>query len=426
MNDLDIGLSFLLNQTTASLVAVFWYTLIFDVPRYVLPFAFAAVTMRNRASGDDPAPTIQEIAPAGVSIVLIGHNEANSIGACVRSLKEQSFSDFEIVIVSDGSTDGMSKVAREMVRNGEATCILSTGVRGGKASGTNLACEIARGDIIINIDCDCSFDRFAIEQLLKPFEDPRVGAACGDIAPRNANSSVVSQFQEIEYLESISVGKRFSAAINQVTCASGAFSAFRRTALREVGGLDVGGGEDLDVTLRLRQAGWRIAYVPDAVCYTDVPVTVYSYIRQRLRWERDAVWIRFRKHRRLLNPFNPKFRLAEAFHQCDFVLFNVVGTCIFPVYVAWLAINFGALAIPILIAMQIALLTLDAFMLALSCWTTGRDTFWRNLLFLPGYTIFMSYVMRSVRLLAYIDEWFFSGSHRDNYTPLKVRHERAW
>ena len=61
--------------------------------------------------------------------------------------------------------------------------------------------------------------------------------------------------------------------------------------------------------------------------------------------------------------------------------------------------------------MQIALLVLDVLMLALACWTTGRASFWRNLLFVPGYSIFMSYGMRLVRLLAYIDEWFFRGSH---------------
>ena len=50
-----------------------------------------------------------------------------------------------------------------------------------------------------------------------------------------------------------------NAVIGQVVCASGAFSAFRRTALEEVGGFDVGGGEDLDATLRMGKNGWRIA-----------------------------------------------------------------------------------------------------------------------------------------------------------------------
>lgn len=426
MNDLDLGVSFLLAQTVSSLVALFWYTLIFDVPRYVLPFAAIALGKRLSGPGRVVSPEPEGREPSSVSVVLIGHNEADSIEACIRSLEEQSFTDFEIVIVSDGSTDRMSQVGMQMVRAGRAHSILSTGVRGGKASGTNLACRVARGDILINIDCDCSFDRYAIENILKPFTDSRVGAVCGDIAPRNSNASLISQFQEIEYLQSISVGKRFSAAIDQVTCASGAFSAFRREAMDQIGGLDVGGGEDLDLTIRLRQAGWRIAFAPDALCYTDVPATTYGYIRQRLRWDRDAVWIRFRKHRRLLNPFHERFRLAEAFHQVDFLFFNVLAAAIFPLYILWLALRFGALVLPILVALQLALLVLDLLMLVLAGRVAERPAVRRNLIFLPGYSVFMSYAMRLVRLIAYVDEWFFAGSHRDNYTPIKVRNVRPW
>jgi len=425
VTDIEFGLSFLYSQTLSSVVVIFWYTLVFDLPRYALPFAAVALSQRRQAAQSDPI-TQAHRKPFKVSVVLIGHNEADSIRACVRSLREQSFSDFEIVIVSDGSTDRMSKVACEIVGSGDATCVLSTDVRGGKSSGVNLACEIAKGDIIINVDCDCSFDRFAIEALMRAFDDPRVGAACGDIAPRNADATLMTQIQEIEYLQSISVGKRFSGSMDQVTCCSGAFGAFRREALAQVGGLDVGGGEDLDVTIRMRQAGWRIAFVPDALCYTDVPESVYAYIRQRLRWERDAFWLRFRKHRRLLNPFGTKFRPAEAFHQWDFALFSVASTVAFPIYLLWLATHFGPEAIPILISLQLALLLLDAGMLALANRITRRAAFGRNLPFLPAYSLFMSYVMRFVRLTAYVDEWFVSGSHRDNYVPAKVRLLRPW
>nr|WP_246707007.1 glycosyltransferase [Phyllobacterium sp. P30BS-XVII] len=407
------------------MVAVFWYTLIFEVPRYILPFLAAGLAMRSPEPEAIPDMHTGTQMPS-ISIILVGHNEEDSLEACVRSLHEQSISGFEIIIVSDGSTDKMIDVGKRLVKQGLASHILSTDLRGGKASGINLACAFAKGDIIINVDCDCSFDRFAIEYLLEPFGNPKVGAVCGDIAPRNSSASIITQFQEIEYLQSISVGKRIASAVNQVVCASGAFSAFRRIALNDVGGFDVGGGEDLDVTIRFRLKGWLIEYAPDAICYTDVPVTAFQYIRQRLRWERDAIWIRFRKHRRLLNPMNPAFQLSEAVHQWDYILFNVIGAVIFPVYLIWLMVQYGSFAPAILIGMQVGLLLIDLTILAISAWCTGRNVFWRNVLFLPGYSLFMTYVMRPVRLIAYIDEWVFSGSHRDNYTPIKVRLERPW
>jgi cellulose synthase/poly-beta-1,6-N-acetylglucosamine synthase-like glycosyltransferase len=426
LNDLELGFAYLLAQTPASLMFVFWYTLVFEVPRYVLPFIAAGLTMRAAKDGPRHPPAGELRRLPSVSIVLVGHNEEDAIEACIRSLREQSFSDFEIVIVSDGSTDRMSNIARSLVKRGNATSILSTDLRGGKPSGINLACTAAKGEIVINVDCDCSFDRYAIEHLIAPFVDPRVGAVCGDIAPRNSSASLIAQFQEIEYLQSISVGKRIADAVDQVVCASGAFSAFRRSALASVSGFDAGGGEDLDATIRLRCAGWRIAYAPEAICYTDVPTTAFQFMRQRLRWDRDSLWIRCRKHKRLFNPWSPSFRGAEALHQCDFLLFNVLGALVFPLYLIWLGVQFGAFALVILIAMQTGLLAIDILMLFIATWTTRRKVFWRNLIFLPGYSLFMTYVMRPMRLLAYIDEWAFSGSHRDNYTPLKVRLVRPW
>ncbi|GAB4357231.1 MAG: glycosyltransferase [Oricola sp.] len=428
MADFEIGATYLLAQSAASLLAMFWFVIVFDLPRYILPFAALALTRNGRGRFGDAGRAGKQlrVPPSSISVVIIGYNEADSIAACVRSLKEQSITGFEIIIVSDGSSDAMPRIARELVKRGDARCIVATDKRGGKAGGTNLAMAMASGDIIVNVDCDCSFDRFAIEELVAPLADPRVAAVSGDIAPRNTRQSLVTQIQTIEYLQSISVGKRFSHLIRQVTCASGAFSAFRRSALADIGGFDVGGGEDLDTTMRLRQAGWQIAFAPRAVCYTDVPDTPYAYIRQRLRWERDAIWIRFRKHRHLLNPFDRRFRLTEALHQWDFLVFNVLAAFVFPAYVCWLVARYGTAAIPVLMAFQLALFALDVAMLALASRVSGRACFWQNLAFLPAHTLFMTYAMRPVRLFAYVQEWFLFGSHGDNYVPPKVRRARAW
>lgn len=425
MNTLELGFAFLFAQTATSLVNICWYTVAFEIPRYMLAFVAASLAMRT--------PVVEKASrrglaakELGVSVILVGHNEQDSLESCVRSLRQQTFRDFEIVIVSDGSTDKMRQVARELVRRGLATRVLSTDLRGGKPSGINLGVAFASGGIIVNVDCDCQFDRHAIERLLEPFDDPGVGAVCGDIVPRNGDRNLFARFQEIEYLQSISVGKRVQSAIGQVVCASGAFSAFRRNALKDIRGFDPGGGEDLDTTIRLRRKGWRIEYAPEAICYTDVPATMYSYVKQRLRWERDAFWIRFRKHKWLWNPTHCRFRLSEAIHQWDYILFNIVSAVVFPVYLIWLVASYGAFALSALIAAQAALLCMDTFMLAISTWCTRRRVFFRNLLFLPGYSLFMTYVMRPVRLIACIDEAIFSGSRRDNYTPAKVRRQRPW
>jgi cellulose synthase/poly-beta-1,6-N-acetylglucosamine synthase-like glycosyltransferase len=82
-----------------------------------------------------------------------------------------------------------------------------TQVRSGKSAAVNLALGRATGDVVINVDCDCTFDRHGLKNIIEPFADPRVGAVAGNIIVGNADRSLITRFQAIEYLISISQGK---------------------------------------------------------------------------------------------------------------------------------------------------------------------------------------------------------------------------
>ena len=136
--------------------------------------------------------------------------------------------------------------------------------------------------------------------------------------------------------------------------------------------------------------------------------------------------LRYRKMRDLMLPGGSRFAAAEALHQWDFLLFSVLGAVALPAYVAWLFATFGAFAPAILAAAQLGLLALDCASLALAAVVTGRPAFWRNIAYMPGFSVFTSYFMRSVRLWAYVEEWMLFGSTRDNYVPARVRQVRKW
>lgn len=424
MNDIHSAIEFLAGQSEFSLTLLFWYTLISDVPRYAA--MFAALTTGAIFERAASLPLSTTIDPRRVTVIVVGLNEARSIERCIRSLHEQSIRGFEIVIVSDGSTDGMAERANTLVRRGLADTAIALDLRGGKPAGANVALLVAQGDFIVEVDCDCSFDRFAIEHILAPLQDPTVGAATGDIVVRNADTSLVARLQSIEYLMSISVAKRFDDALGLVRCVSGAFGAFRRTALEQVGGHDAGSGEDFDITQRLRSAGWRTAFVRDAICYTDVPSTLWAYYRQRMRWEGDSLGLRLRKHVGLMLPGSSRFDFVEAIHQWDFLLFNVLGAVLLPVYVVWLFSLYGSFALIVLLAIVAALSALNVIMLLLAAIVTGRDVFFSNLIYVPGFTVFTSFIMRTIQLIAYTQEWFLFRSQRDPYSPPKVRAVNDW
>ena len=299
-------------------------------------------------------------------------------------------------------------------------------LRAGKAAGTNLGARWATGDIIIVVDSDSSFGRHAFEKLIEPLNDPEVGAVSGNILARNTEKNMITRMQAIEYLITISLGKQAAALKDQVTCVSGAFGAFRREAYETIGGNDVGGGEDMDLTLRLRNAGWKIKFVPDSICYTDVPDTFKGLTNQRLRWEADSVGLRYRKHRYLMNPFNPRFNLKELLHELDFIFFHIIGAAIMPIYVVWLFVTYGDLGVVILVGAQLGLILLDVFAFLLAAWTTPKENCFRLVPYIPAFGFFNSYVMRYYRLAAYLQEWVWEVSLKDNYVPEKVRLERRW
>lgn len=408
---------YLFNLDAAALVAAFSVSVLLDIPRYT--FAFLAVLV-SEISGARRRRAKRVRLPA-ISVIIPGHNEAHCIRRCVLSLREQTVENLEILCVDDGSTDGMAAEICRLRAEGLIDVGLVSRIRSGKSSACNLALSRAGGDVVVIVDADCTFDRDAVENLVLPLLDPTVGAVSGNIAVRNAGASAIAGVQSVEYLVGISLGKRALDFLNVVACASGAFSAFRKSAVLGIGGMDIGPGEDLDLTLRLRQAGWRVRFAHEAWCLTDVPVTLAGLVRQRLRWERDALRLRLRKHRRILDPRNRGASVADLVHQFDYVVTNLLVTLVFPLYVGWLVLTYGAAAWPILGSVTVGYVLLDLVAFVAALIVVDRPGAVRALPYALMLGVFNAYLLRLVRLAAYAQEWIFRRSYDDDYVPTRVR-----
>ncbi|MGF1640915.1 MAG: glycosyltransferase [Rhodospirillales bacterium] len=412
---------FLFEIDPGTLLGMFWFLLLLDVPRY--SFACLSVGLSEVfRSGRRPAGAREPL----VSVVIVGHNERPTIRRCIASLREQTYRNLEIICVDDGSDDGMAEELRRLRLEGLIDGAFTTNPRCGKPSACNLAFSRARGDILVNADVDCTFDRDAIRNIVAPLADPMVGAVAGNIGVRDADATLISGLQAVEYLISISLGKRALEFFDIVTCASGAFSAFRRRALESVGGLDVGPGEDLDLTLRLRKAGWKVRFAEDAWCLTTVPSTIPDFVRQRLRWERDAIRLRLRKHRDIINPQNGAFYVAEFIQFVEFLITNVVITFAFPLYLIWLFYQFGAQAMTILALVTIVYILLDLIAAGSALVANDRPGLWRVWPYILPYGAFNAFFMRGIRIYAYVQEWIFRTSYSDSYIPERVLKRAPW
>lgn len=419
MNLITESFDYISAQSTASILSLFALVIIFEIPRYLALFLVAAFFERPRQQPLDVSFR------RSVAVIVAGHNEAESFPRCVDSLMEQSRPPDQIIAFSDGSTDGTPQVLRDLLAKGKIHNAMWTDLRGGKSAGFNICQRMATCDLIVNIDCDCSLDRDAIRRIVEPFDDPEIGGVAGNIQVRNADASLIAACQAIEYMITISLGKQAALVFDQVTCASGGYSAFRRSALEQIGGNDAGGGEDLDATLRLRAYGWKIGFRSDSVCYTDVPDTVAALVRQRFRWERDAVRLRFRKYSYAMNPFHPQFRVSELAHQLEFLIFNILGASILPFYIVWLFYQFGSHAFVILLSVKILLMIIDFYVFILAAMCTPHVNSLKLFPFILAYNFYNGLFMRCVRLAAYVDEWIFKSSYKDSYVPQKVHDVRG-
>lgn len=425
MTDLATPFVLLGQLDWAAWLTMFWFMILLEIPRYT--FSGVAIFAASFARTQAPtAPERRQLDQLTVSVVIAGHNEADAIEKCLKSLGEQTRRIDEIIFIDDGSTDGMREIINSYRQLGRIDIALSNQVRSGKAASCNLGFTVAKGDIIINLDADCSYDRNAIEKLIEPFTDPGVGATTGALGVRNFDHSIVTAYQAIEYIISIGMGKRALDMLDLVVCASGAFGAFRREALAQVGLLDPGPGEDFDLTMRLRRSGWKIRFAADSWCFTDTPATFAAIIRQRRRWDRDTLRIRMRKFRNTLNPGRRTFSFIETFEQLEWFLMTTITTFIFPIYITWVLLIFGAAGLYFLASVALIYIIVDAisFFMALSI---CKRYDWRMILSIAPYLLtfglYNGVFMRCVRLYAYYEEWVHRASILDSYSPRRVSYQ---
>ncbi|HSW99058.1 MAG TPA: glycosyltransferase family 2 protein [Candidatus Saccharimonadales bacterium] len=219
-----------------------------------------------------------------VSVIVPAYNEGPTLENCIRSLFKQTYTKFEVIIVNDGSTDDTEQIAwRLRDKYGEKIRVYSQ-PNGGKASALNLGVDKAAGEVVVCMDADSMFLKDAVRQLVLSLHDPEVAAVGGNVRVANQRR-LLGMHQAIEYITGLAIQRCAFAHIGCMQVISGAIGAFRKDALKEVGGYSKDTiVEDMDVTITLARAGYKIAYNKHAVAYTEAPESLRAFIKQRYRW----------------------------------------------------------------------------------------------------------------------------------------------
>jgi cellulose synthase/poly-beta-1,6-N-acetylglucosamine synthase-like glycosyltransferase len=208
---------------------------------------------------------------------------------------------------------------------------------GGKADAQNAGICLSRSDLFCVVDGDTILERDALLRAVQPFlDEPDRTIAVGgtlrianglDIRARGVKEIRVSdkflpRVQIVEYLRSFLMGRLAWSRVNALMIVSGAFGLFRRDVVLEIGGYTSGSlGEDLDMVVRLhrhmleRGSKYRIAFVAEPMCWTEVPETLSVLARQRARWQNGALDCFFDNLRMGLNPLRADRRAGVRAHH---------------------------------------------------------------------------------------------------------------
>ncbi len=324
----------------------------------------------------------------------------------------------EIFVVDDGSTDDMADQSQRV-------CQTSSGRYGAQSQGTRR--EIVRDEYAASddpfrdrvvLDSDSHLSNGAIWRIVQPFKDPMVAAVSGSVSARNPFVNLCTRLQALEYRRSIFVGRMLLARLGILGIVSGALGAFRKSTLDQFGGWDVGPGEDGDLTIKFRKAGYKIAYVPEASCLTNVPTDFNRLSKQRRRWEWAAITFECRKHVDVGNPFSKSFRWDNFIMMMERWSFNVVFVYLSVLYWVYLWTMFSF--------HTVCYLTFTFYLIYLFCDVLQNlvvlyysETRWQDfklILMSPLMPLYYTY-QKFVTLFAITEEIFTRRSFRDNFVP---------
>ena len=280
---------------------------------FALSFYQSGVHMRRLTLGGDDIVLHSPLTPP-ISIILPAFNEEACIVDSVDALRLLEYGELEIVVVDDGSTDGMLArltEAYDLVRSRTPLrlqlasrpiravygsrrlpnlTVVSKENGGCKADATNAGVNVARYPLVCVTDADAILEKDALLRAVRPFlEGPRTVAWAGPcasstVAPSRRRLDAVGRPRNL-----LAPCRSSSTCVpsspqdgverdGRMLLVSGAFGVFRQDTVIEVGGYRHDAiGEDMELIVRLhrmlvrRGQRYRVAFIPDPVCWTDAP-----------------------------------------------------------------------------------------------------------------------------------------------------------
>ena len=344
-------------------IYMFLYAIVFFLTTFLASINLDDFSIRKRHMSY--AALTNDINHIPISIIVPAYNEEVTIVDTISSLLNLDYPLYEIVVVNDGSKDNTAEKVidrfnlkqvvrpiRKMVpckseleiyeNDSNVRIILVNKENGGKSDALNMGINISRFPLFVCVDADSMLQYDSLKKIVEPFlENDETIAVGGNIKVSNQvvldkgkvveikspKKSIVT-FQMIEYLRVFLNSRVAFNGINANLIVSGAFGVYSKQAVINVGGysLDII-GEDMEIVVKMHafyrknKIPYRIAYVSDAICWTQVPESYKVLKNQRRRWHTGMG--ESLKNHWFMN-FNPKYGAVGLIAYPYFLLFEYI------------------------------------------------------------------------------------------------------
>ena len=234
-----------------------------------------------------------------VAVIVPCRNEEAHATETIERLMASKYPDLEVIAVDDGSTDGTGALLERLADRFPKLRVIHLLRNQGKATALNTAATMTGAEILVCIDGDALLDPWAIHWLVFHFRSPRVGAVTGNPRVRT-RSTLLGRLQVGEFSSTIGLIKRAQRTYGRVFTVSGVVSAFRRSALHDVGYWSPDMlTEDVDVSWKMQTRHWDVRFEPNALCWILMPETFRGLWKQRLRWATGGLQVLLKNWRPL-------------------------------------------------------------------------------------------------------------------------------
>lgn len=261
-------------------------TFVAYVPGYLISFAVISLLL-------DKQPKLRsKDVNIPITILIAAFNEEERIKNTLEGITQQDYQGtIKVILVDNNSTDRTKEIANNTAKKLNLNLKIIDERTPGKAAALNTGLKLIDTKYFITVDADTILHPKAVKNIVsRILQSPEnVCAIAGRILVRNSRKNLLTKLQEWDYFLGIGAIKSIQGLYQGTLVAQGAFSLYKTDVVKEVGGWPQAIGEDIVLTWRFFENGYKVYHEPRAIAFTEVPEKMERFSKQRSRWARGMI-----------------------------------------------------------------------------------------------------------------------------------------